>query len=96
MSTVMELMELTMPGWQQTPLAIEWIKEALNELKFDTSVEISEEKISIVSGTRYYTLPSDITDLKRVLFKVPVGSDIAGSYAPMPRITNDEDTNELG
>ena len=93
MSKVIELMELTMPGWQQTPLAIEWIKEALSELRFDSDIEISEEKISIVSGTRYYSLPTAMVDLKRILYLVPSG-DLAGTYAPLPKIINEEDANE--
>ncbi len=93
MSKVIELMELTKPGFQQTLLAIEWIKEALSEMRLDAKLEISEEKISIVNGTRYYDLPSGMNALKRVLFLIPEGVN-AGTYAPMSKITNKGEVNE--
>jgi len=90
---VIELMELTKPGFQQTKLAIEWIKEAFSEMKLDTQVEISEQKISIVSGTKYYSLPTDMIAIKRVLYLIDDGV-LEGSYAPLGKVTNKGEVNE--
>ncbi len=92
-SKVIELMELTKPGFQQTKLAIEWIKEAFSEMNLDAQLEISEEKISVVSGTRYYDLPTDMNAIKRILFLIQEGVN-EGTYAPMSKITNKGEANE--
>jgi hypothetical protein len=90
---VLKLMELAVPGWKETGTAIEWMKEAIEEMRLNDSIEVHTEKIDIVKNQRYYPLPQELVALKRVLYKVPEGTN-KGSYAPLPKIVNKGDLNE--
>lgn len=94
--TVLNIMELVMPGWKQTNLAIEWIKDALGEMRGDSSIVISEHEINIVEGTRYYDLPNDYLAIERVLLlDTWSGDDYDNSYKPIGKFINPDDLNEI-
>jgi hypothetical protein len=88
--TVIELMERTMPGWQNTNLALNWIQEAIEQMQVDGYKTLVTEKTSIVADQRYYDYPSDMITLVRML---QLDED-TGLYRPMSKIENKSEMSE--
>jgi len=87
---VIELMERVMPGWQQTPLALNWIQEAIEQMQVDGYKTIKTEKVSIVADQRYYPYPSDMITLVRMLQK----NENDELYSPIAKIENKSEMPE--
>ena len=87
---VIELMERTMPGWQQTPLALNWIQEAIEQMQVDDYKTVKTEKVSLVADQRYYSYPADMITLNRML-KLNEDTDL---YEPMAKIENSSEMSE--
>ena len=55
--TVLEAMERS--GIAETTLVLAWIKDAVHHIKSNTKEDLKVNKQNIISGERYYELPSD-------------------------------------
>lgn len=78
---VKEIMERV--GTNQTGRAIAYIKDALEELNYQSETHIDTERIDIVSGQRFYNLPIDMVKLCDIRCKDHKNE--SGTYRSIPR-----------
>lgn len=73
---------------RDTKKIIKYIEEAYEEIQSLANQTIEKQLISVVAGTREYTLPSDLFVLKGVYQLHTQSSSMADTYIRIPNITN--------
>ena len=87
---VKEIMERV--GMSGTGRAIAYIKDALEEINYESETHVDTERINIVSGQRFYHMPGDMVKLLDIRCKDH--NNESGSYKSIPRMMYEPDIED--
>jgi hypothetical protein len=90
--TVKEIMERA--GMNQTGRALAYIKDALEEMNYESETHVGTVRINLESGQRYYNIPNHAVKITDVRVKDHNNED--GAYRTIPRMVYEpeiEDTD---
>jgi hypothetical protein len=87
---VKEIMERA--GITQTGLAIAYIKDALEEINYQSETHVDTQRINLKSGQRFYNIPNDSIKILDVRVKDHDNED--GKYRSIPRSIYEPETED--
>ena len=87
---VKEIMERV--GITQTGLALAYIKDALEEINYESETHVETQRVNLKSGKRFYNIPNESIKILDVRVKDHDNED--GVYKSIPRAIYEPETED--